>query len=191
MKELSGGCACGEIRYRLTNSPLVVHACHCRDCQRITGGAFVINIWIERKHVEASGKKPKSYLTAGGSGKEHEVFFCGKCGTYIWSRYAIAPGDGLFVRAGTLDNPNAVTPDIHLFTRHKLPWLTLPEEVPAFRAAYKIAKVWPEASKERLRQSIAAPKSGTNSGKRQGTSQRTVASAKERPKANTQSNPNS
>jgi hypothetical protein len=155
MKALTGGCSCGEIRYRLTNSPLVVHACHCRDCQRITGGAFVINLWIERQHVEASGSKPKSYSTAGGSGKEHEAFFRGKCGTHVWSRYSIAPGDALFVRAGTIDDPKAVKPDIHLFTRHKVPWLTLPDGVPTFKSAYKIDKVWPAASKERLRQSVA------------------------------------
>lgn len=178
MKTLTGGCSCGEIRYQLTNRPLVVHACHCRDCQRITGSAFVINLWIERQYVEASGTKPESYLTAGGSGKEHEAFFCGKCGTYIWSRYNIAPGDALFVRAGTLDNPKAVKPDIHLFTRHKLPWLTLPEGVPAFRSAYKIAKVWPEASKERLRQSIATQASTPKGPARRGTSQETRAGAK-------------
>jgi glutathione-dependent formaldehyde-activating enzyme len=62
----------------------------------------------------------------GGSGHMHEVFFCGTCGVYVWSRYHGAPGDALFVRAGTLDNPDAVTPDVHIFTRSKLPWLNLP-----------------------------------------------------------------
>ena len=73
---LEGGCSCGAIRYKLTNSPLIVHACHCRDCQRITGGPHVINIWIERKFVEATGAEPKSFVLKGGSGKKHEVFFC-------------------------------------------------------------------------------------------------------------------
>jgi hypothetical protein len=116
----------------------------------------VINLWIEEQYVETSGAKPKSYLTAGGSGKEHQAFFCGKCGTYVWSRYAIAPGDPLFVRAGTLDNPKAVTPDIHLFTRTKLPWLTLPEGVQSFKSGYNIDKVWPAARKERLRKGLTA-----------------------------------
>jgi hypothetical protein len=52
---LEGGCSCGAIRYELTNTPLIVHACHCRDCQRITGSGFVINIWIEKRFVEVSG----------------------------------------------------------------------------------------------------------------------------------------
>jgi len=154
---LQGGCACRGIRYELTASPLIVHACHCRDCQRITGGAFVINVWIERKFVRATGAEPKSFRLAGGSGKHHDVFFCGTCGTYVWSRYHVAPGDCLFVRAGTLDDPTAVRPDVHVFTRSKVPWLTLPEGVRAFESIYRIDRVWPAASRARLRQASGAP----------------------------------
>jgi hypothetical protein len=131
-----------------------VHACHCRDCQRITGGPHVINIWIERKFVEATGA-PKSFMLKGGSGYNHEVFFCDNCGTYVWSRYGIAPGDCLFVRAGTLDQPDAVSPDVHIFTRTKLPWVQLPKNVLAFESIYQIDKVWSAESKERLQRSVA------------------------------------
>ena len=89
---LEGGCSCGAIRYKLTNSPLIVHACHCRDCQRVTGSGFVINIWIEKRFVESSGATPKSVVLKGGTGKDHEAFFCDNCGTYVWSRYQVAPG---------------------------------------------------------------------------------------------------
>jgi hypothetical protein len=149
---LKGRCACGAIWYELTASPLIVHACHCRDCQRITGGPFVINIWIERKFVERSGAAPKSFRLSGGSGKGHDVFFCGTCGTYLWSRYHIAPGDCLFVRAGTLDEPGAVTPDVHIFTRTKVPWLELPKGVRAYEAIYQMSDdVWSRESRDRLR----------------------------------------
>ena len=67
---LEGGCSCGAIRYKLTESPLIVHACHCRDCQRVTGSGFVINIWIEKNFVERSGATPKSVTLKGGIGKE-------------------------------------------------------------------------------------------------------------------------
>jgi hypothetical protein len=153
--KLKGGCACRAVRYELTARPLIVHACHCRDCQRITGSAFVTNIWIEKRHVRATGAEPCSYRLAGGSGKHHDVFFCGTCGTYVWSRYHIAPGDCLFVRAGTLDDPTAVRPDVHIFTRTKVPWLTLPEGVRAFESIYKVDRVWPAASRERLRRNAA------------------------------------
>ena len=153
---LEGGCACRSIRYRVTAPPLIVHACHCRDCQRVTGSAFVINIWIERKFVDAGHAVPKSFRLTAGSGKHHDVFFCDTCGTYVWSRYHIAPGDALFVRAGTLDDPTAVRPDVHIFTRSKLPWVDLPKGVPAFESIYKIEEFWSAESKERLRRDLAA-----------------------------------
>ena len=153
---LEGGCSCGAIRYKLNESPLIVHACHCRDCQRVTGSGFVINMWIEREFVERTGATPKSVTLKGGTGKDHEAFFCDNCGTYVWSRYLVAPGDALFVRAGTLDNPDAVTPDVHIFTRSKLRWLRLPEGARAFETAYSIESVWSEESKVRLRRQMAA-----------------------------------
>ena len=153
---LEGGCACRAIRYRLTENPLIVHACHCRDCQRLTGGPFVINIWIEGKFVEPGPAAPKSFRLAGGSGRHHhDVFFCEACGTTLWSRYHIVPSDCLFVRAGTLDTPEAVRPDVHIYTRSKLPWLVLPEGVPAFQSSYKIDEVWSAESKDRLRRNGA------------------------------------
>jgi hypothetical protein len=151
---LKGGCACRAVRYRLTASPLIVHACHCRDCQRLTGSAFVINIWIERTFVEIGRTAPASCRLKGGSGAPHEVFSCAVCATAVWSRYHRAPGDALFVRAGTLDTPDAVTPDVHIFTRSKLPWLDLPAGVPAFKSIYKIQNVWSADSRERLRRNV-------------------------------------
>lgn len=150
-KPLRGGCSCGALRYRLTASPLVVHACHCRDCQRLTGSAFVVNLWIERKYVELVRGTPVSVRLKGGStGKPHDVFFCERCATQVWSRYAVS-GDALFVRGGTLDDPKAVTPDVHIFTRTKVPWLELPAGVPAFKTYYKRNQVWSAESKRRLK----------------------------------------
>jgi hypothetical protein len=152
---LDGGCACRAIRYKLTASPLIVNACHCRDCQRLTGGPFAINIWIEAKFVEPGPVAPKSVRLSAGSGKPLDIFFCETCGTALWSRYHIVPGDCLFVRAGTLDRPEAVKPDVHIFTRSKLPWLALPEGVPTFETMYKLDEVWPAESRERLRHNRA------------------------------------
>jgi len=153
--DLEGGCACGAVRYRLTEPPLIVHACHCRDCQKQTGSAFVLNMWIEKNRVEADHSLPKSVMLTAGTGKPHEVFFCGNCGTRLWSKYHAAPGDTLLVRVGTLDQPGMVEPDVHIFTRSKLPWLQLPPDKPAFEAFYKLPEVWPAASQERLRRNVA------------------------------------
>jgi hypothetical protein len=153
--EQGGGCACGAVRYQLTAAPLIVHACHCRDCQRLTGGAFALNIWIEKRHVEADHARLRSVMLTGGSGQPHEVFSCPRCGTALWSKYHAAPGDTVLLRAGTLDEPAAVRPDVHIFTRSKLPWLQLPADVPAFETFYRIAEFWPAESRERLRRDIA------------------------------------
>ena len=152
---LEGKCACGTIRYTITANPLIAHACHCRDCQRLTGGPFVINVWIEKKFVETGPVVPKSFQLSGGSGKHNDVYFCEKCGTTLWSRYDIVPGECLFVRAGTLDNPDVVKPDVHIYTRSKLPWFDLPKGVRAFPSSYKLDEVWPAESLERLRRNAA------------------------------------
>lgn len=154
---LNGGCACGAVRYALTRAPMIVHACHCRDCQRLTGSAFVINLWIERKFVEASGAAPVPHRVPAGSGKPHEIFSCPSCGTALWSKYHAAPGDTVLLRGGTLDDPGAVTPDVHIFTRSKVKWLELPKDARVFEAYYKRDEVWPPESLERWRNMIASP----------------------------------
>ena len=152
--EQEGGCACGKTRYKLTAAPLIVHACHCRDCQKQTGSAFVLNLWIETAHVEADHSMPASVMLKGGSGKPHQVFFCKDCGTRLWSRYHAAPGETVLLRAGTLDHPEAAPPDVHIFTRSKLPWLELPQGARTFQAFYDIPKVWPSESLERWRRNV-------------------------------------
>jgi hypothetical protein len=155
MTELAGGCACGAIRYRVTEKPLIVHACHCRDCQRHTGSAFVVNLWIERKFVAADYSLPKIYRHTAGTGQPHDIYYCERCGIRLWSHYHAAPGDTLLLRAGTLDDPAAIAPDVHIFARSKLPWLELPAGARAFETMYKLADVWTDESRARLRASIA------------------------------------
>jgi hypothetical protein len=153
MMSLEGRCACNAISYRLSAAPMIVHACHCRDCQRLSGSAFALNLWIERKFVEVSGETPVVFsVPPGGSGRPHDVFACGKCGTYLWNKYHAAPGDTVLLCGGTLDDPTAVTPDVHIFTRSKLPWIELPAGARRFEAFYKISEVWPPESLARWRQ---------------------------------------
>lgn len=153
---MEGGCACAAVRYRLLETPLIVHACHCRDCQRITGSAFVVNVWIERAYVETLAGAPRPFTLAAGSGRGHDVCFCERCGTTLWSRYHAPPGDTLFVRAGTLDRPGDVAPDVHIFTRSKVPWLTLPAGARVFEAMYSdFPAVWPAEKLARFRRHVA------------------------------------
>jgi hypothetical protein len=149
---LEGGCACGKIRYQLTNAPMIVHACHCRDCQRISGAAFAVNLWVERKFVEMGAAEPVAFrVPAGSSGKAHDVFRCPDCGTPVWNKYHAAPGDTVLLCAGSLDDPTVVEPDAHIFTGSKVPWLELPQGARVFDTYYKIADVWPPESMARWR----------------------------------------
>jgi hypothetical protein len=143
-----GGCACGEVRYRLTADPLIVHCCHCLNCQRQTGSAFAINLMIETDRIELlSGEPQRVDVPRGKSGKQ-PIFRCPACQVAVFSRYTRATIR--FVRGGTLDDPASVTPDVHIYTRSKVAWVELPESVPAFRTYYDPEKVWSAASLERL-----------------------------------------
>src|SRR5262249_8293823 len=128
---------------------------HCHDCQRLTGSAFVTNIWIERRFVEAEGDAPHSFRLKGGSGQPHDVYFCGRCGTYLWGHYHPS-GDTLLVGVVTIDDPSAITPAVTICTRSKLPWVQIPTGVPAFNAFYKLDDVWPAESLQRFRVNRAA-----------------------------------
>jgi hypothetical protein len=150
MERLEGGCACGAVRYRLESAPMFVHCCHCRDCQRQTGSAFVLNALIETDRITLLAGAPEPVPVPTDSGRPHDIWRCPVCRTALWSDYGRRPALR-FVRTGTLDDPSALAPDVHIYTRSKLPWLALPEAVPAFEAYYDSRTLWPPASLERRR----------------------------------------
>jgi hypothetical protein len=143
-----GGCSCGAVRYRLTSDPLFVHCCHCLNCQRQTGSAFVINLLIESDRIELLAGEPEPVDVPRGRSGKQRIFRCPTCQVAVFSRYTRATVR--FVRGGTLDDPSSIEPDVHIYTRSKLPWVTLPDSIPAFRTYYDTEKVWPAASLERL-----------------------------------------
>ena len=145
-----GGCACGAVRYRLLSAPMFVHCCHCRDCQRQTGSAFVINALIETDRIALLSGSPEAAAVPTDSGRPHDIYRCPRCRTAMWSDYG-RRAKLRFVRAGTLDDAAALAPDVHIYTRTKLPWVALPAGVPAFEAYYDSSKLWPAASLERRR----------------------------------------
>jgi hypothetical protein len=153
-KRVEGGCACGEIRYRLTSEPLFVHCCHCLNCQRQTGSAFVINLLIETDRVELLAGEPEPVKVPRSGGKNQVIWRCPTCQVALYSKYTTPRLR--FVRAGTLDDPARYEPDVHIFTRSKLPWVTLPESVPAFNVYYDTKKLWPAASLERLQAAMSS-----------------------------------
>ena len=153
-----GVCTCRFVRYRMTSRPLFVHCCHCRWCQRETGTAFALNAMIEADRVELLAGQPEAVMTPSASGKGQKIWRCPHCRVAVWSNYAGA-GDVLrFVRVGTLDEPDRLPPDIHIFTMSKQPWVVLPDGTPAVREYYQASKMWPKESLQR-RAALSAGKS--------------------------------
>lgn len=146
-----GGCDCGAVRYRLTARPLFVHCCHCRWCQRETGASFALNAMIETDRVERLEGAPKAVAIPSHSGKGQTVMRCPECDIALWSHYAGAGDTVAFVRVGTLDEPDLLPPDIHIYTASKQAWISLAHDIPAVKEYYSRKEYWPEESLERLR----------------------------------------
>lgn len=144
-----GGCDCRAVRYRMESAPLVVHCCHCRWCQRESGASFALNAMIEADRVTSLGVAPEVVDTPSESGSGQRIARCPTCRVAVWSHYAGAGPVVSFVRVGTLDNPDLLPPDVHIFTASKQPWVQLPAGKPAFPEYYEREQVWSSSSLER------------------------------------------
>lgn len=139
---MEGGCTCRHVRYRLSGRPLIVHACHCRWCQRETGTAFAQNALYEADRVEHIAGEPEITDTPSQSGKGQKIARCPKCHVAVWSNYGAAGTSIRFMRVGTADDPDQMPPDVHIFTTSKQPWVLLPAGARVFDAFYEIDKEW-------------------------------------------------
>ncbi len=156
-----GGCTCGAISYCLTTKPLFVHCCHCRWCQRETGASFALNAMIEADRVILLRGNPEIVSTPSNSGKGQNITRCPKCYIALWSNYAGAGDAVRFVRVGTLNNPDMLPPEIHVFTSSKQPWVVLPKDAPAVEEYYDRRIHWPKESLDR-RETLLDSRSGTS-----------------------------
>lgn len=146
---LEGGCTCKAVRYRMTTRPLFVHCCHCRYCQRETGTAFALNALIEADRVVLLSGTPEGVLTPSASGKGQKIWRCPTCKVAVWSNYGGAGDAVRFIRVGTLDQADALPPNIHIYTSSKQPWVILPASTPAVPEYYRTSEHWPPESLER------------------------------------------
>jgi len=156
---LEGHCTCGAVRYRMTSKPLFVHCCHCTWCQRESGASFALNAMIEADRVILLKGEPEVVNTPSNSGKGQKIARCPTCRIALWSNYG-GGGDAVrFVRVGTLDEPDRLAPDIHIFTSSKQPWVVLPLDTPAVEEYYERDRYWPKESLERRRSLLASARS--------------------------------
>ena len=147
---IEGGCTCGHVRYEITSKPLIVHCCHCRYCQRQTGAAFALNALFESKNVELLSGSVNEITVPSPSGKGQTIARCPKCEVALWSNYFMG---GIkekirFIRVGTLDNPDQLPPDVHIFTNTKQPWVDLSKSEQVVDKFYDFKTTW---TKENLK----------------------------------------
>jgi len=143
---LEGGCDCRAVRYRMETRPLFVHCCHCRWCQRESGASFALNALIERDRLTLRGAEPEIVDTPSASGRGQKIARCRRCRIALWSHYSGAGPRVAFVRVGTLDEPDHLPPDVHIFTASKQPWVLLPPGTPAVAEYYDRNRLWPADS---------------------------------------------
>lgn len=145
-----GGCSCSAVRYQLASGPMFVNCCHCTQCQTLTGSAFVINALYEADRVQHLSGDLEMTAGPSESGRPHDIYRCATCRTAVWSDYGRRKSM-LFVRVGTLDDPSALPPDAHIFTRSKVRWLDPVPGAPAFDIFYDLKTLWPAESIARRR----------------------------------------
>ena len=139
---LTGCCSCGAVAYRLTEPPIITHACHCTWCQRETGSAFALNGVIEADRIEIARGAPVAVDLPSASGRGQRVMRCPRCQVALWSQYLGGSLALAYVRLGTLEDTVGIAPDVHIYTSTKQPWLVLPEDgTPVFKEFYRPSAV--------------------------------------------------
>lgn len=155
-----GGCGCGAVRYRAEGEPIFVNNCHCRLCQRQTGSTSVVNAFFESDRVAVLSGELVENTFAAGSGGDHVVRRCAECGTAVFSHYPRVGRLGTGIRVGSFDDPSAFRPDAVVFTGSRMPWVALPEGVPAFEAYYSPSELLPPERFARLLALVERRKAG-------------------------------
>lgn len=127
---ITGGCACGRIRFTCTQLPLLMFQCHCKDCQRAVGGLFAPNVWFASNHIQFE-TEPESYVVKSEAGNTVHHEFCNQCGSPVGMRVeerAVARG----IRASTLADSAWLKPDANIFMKNSYPWEALDPDLPSY-----------------------------------------------------------
>jgi hypothetical protein len=149
--ELKGECLCGAVKYKLSEKPLFTQACHCKDCKVLTGSSYVINSSVVENTLSTEGEISSTTKLQAGSGKSVQMFFCNKCGSYIYSDYESAIGR-LNVRTKTLEKSEEFPPQAHIFTKDKDEWVNLLNFNNCFEKMYDPKDTWPKESLSRIKE---------------------------------------
>ena len=127
----TGRCLCEAIHFRVTQEPLTIYACHCTDCQKRSGSAFGLSMWVKRSSIQVTKGEVTLHESVNAEGKPRLAKICGQCGVRMWSEPPKYP-DYAVMRPGTLDDTSWVRPIAHIWTRSAQPWFVFPEGVPKY-----------------------------------------------------------
>jgi len=125
---IHGGCLCGAVRYRYDAIPLSTVACHCRDCQKLTGATNLLTLYAERAAFTHEQGELARFRKRADSGREADYVRCANCGTRLWHEPLAVP-QYVFIAAGTLDDPSWVVPVAHIWVSRAAPSALIPDGV--------------------------------------------------------------
>jgi hypothetical protein len=128
---IEGGCQCRAVRYRLTAPPLAVYNCHCKDCQRSSGGTHTMSMPIRREHVELLRGELVAFDKTADSGRIVRMLGCVRCGTKVWNE-PLSYMTMLVVKPGTLDDMSWANPVGNIWTASKAPWVEIDDALSNF-----------------------------------------------------------
>ena len=127
---IEGSCQCGGVRYRLLAEPLMVVACHCRECQKLSTSAFSITAMVRAEEVEFSGEM-RDWSRVADSGNISAAKFCPTCGNRIY-HYDPAEPEKIKLKPSNLSDTHIIQPTAHVWVSEKQDWFTLPEGVAVY-----------------------------------------------------------
>lgn len=126
--EITGGCLCGAVRYRATAQPVTTRICWCRLCQYIGAGSATVNVCFPSDAITVTGET-RDYRSVADSGNVMHRRFCPACGTHLFSEAEARP-HLIYVRAGTLDDPEVARPEVTIWTSRAPSWACIDDDIP-------------------------------------------------------------
>jgi len=117
----TGSCLCGDVHYEFSGKPITTALCHCLDCQKWSGGAYTSNLVVPRKDIHITKGSPKNYNIKGDSGKMNNHWFCGNCGSSLYTELEVMP-DATCIKAGSLDDKSVRDSDmaVEFYTKDRM-----------------------------------------------------------------------
>ena len=128
---LSGGCLCGAVRYESPGNPEDASYCHCDDCKRATGGPYTVGVLVKAVDLRILSGRVKGYTAIADSGRKITREFCPNCGSPLFTRAEKCP-DHVFLKAGSLDQPELIKPSCQTWTKRAVPWAYIDEKLPCY-----------------------------------------------------------